>query len=150
MNPAINVHRGAAAPNQKSARTVAKDASSVEEVQAYEENFTEASVTTGTAKWVYILSLAGFIVPFTGIIGLIMAYMNRADAPAWLASHYQFQIRTFWIGLLYTTVALLLTAVAIGFVLLFAVAAWLLIRYIKGLSLLNRKEAHPNPTTWLF
>jgi len=149
MNPAINVHRGAATPNQDRIRPVAKDATSVEEVEAYEKNFTDTS-TSGTAKWVYILSLAGFIIPFTGIIGLIMAYMNRADAPAWLASHYQFQIRTFWIALLYTSVSLLLTAVAIGFVLLFVVAIWLLIRYINGLSLLNRKEAHPNPTTWLF
>ena len=150
MNPAINVHRGAAAPDQNRARPVAKDASSVEEVKAYKESFAGASETTGTAKWVYILSLAGFIIPFTGLIGLIMAYMNRAEAPAWLASHYQFQIRTFWIGLLYAAVSMLLMAVAIGFVLLFAVAIWLLIRYIKGLSLLNRREAYPNPTSWLF
>lgn len=149
MNPAINVHRGAAAPNQERSRPVAKDAASVEEVQTYKESFAGYADTTGTAKWVYILSLAGFVIPFTGLIGLVMAYINRPKAPAWLASHYQFQIRTFWIGLLYATISVLLISVLIGFFLLFAVALWFLIRYIKGLSLLNRNEPHPNPTGWL-
>jgi uncharacterized membrane protein len=148
MNPAINVHRGAAAPNQNIVH--AKEATSVEEVQAYQETHTGTSDTTATAKWVYILSLASFIIPFTNIVGLILAYVKRPEAPFWLATHYQYQIRTFWIGLLYAAISIALMAVVIGFILIFVVAIWLLIRYIKGLSLLNRKEAHPNPTSWLF
>ncbi|MXZ09042.1 MAG: hypothetical protein F4Y79_06295, partial [Gemmatimonadetes bacterium] len=54
------------------------------------------SVTSGTAKIVYILYLAELVVGITGLIGVIMAYVNRSDAPEWLASHYRFQIRTFW------------------------------------------------------
>jgi uncharacterized membrane protein len=150
MNPAINVHRGVAAPNQSMARMAAKEATSAEEVQAYRETRTGTSETTATAKWVYILSLASFIIPFTNIVGLILAYIKRPEAPYWLATHYQFQIRTFWIGLLYAVISIALMAVAIGFILIFAVAIWLLIRYIKGLNTLNRKEAYPNPTSWLF
>jgi len=43
-----------------------------------------------------------------------MAYVNRADAPDWVRSHYRFQIRTFWIGLLYGAVSLLTAIIVIG------------------------------------
>src|SRR5688500_4715856 len=36
-----------------------------------------------TAKLVYILYLASLIVGITAIIGVIIAYVNRGDAPAW-------------------------------------------------------------------
>ena len=54
-----------------------------------------------TANIVYILYLVSLVVGITGIVGVIMAYVNRADAPEWVQTHYRFQIRTFWIGLLY-------------------------------------------------
>ena len=56
---------------------------------------------TGTARIIYILYLVGVAFGITGLIGVIMAYANRSDAPEWLASHYRFQIRTFWLCLLY-------------------------------------------------
>jgi uncharacterized membrane protein len=31
----------------------------------------------------------------TGVIGVVMAYINKDDAAEWLKTHYQFQIRTF-------------------------------------------------------
>ena len=54
---------------------------------------------------------------FTGIsalIGLIIAYVKIDDADPMLRSHYRFQIRTFWIGLLYLAVGIPLCAVLIG------------------------------------
>lgn len=56
------------------------------------------------AKIVYILYLVGVVFGITGLIGVVMAYIYKSDAPEWLSSHYQFQIRTFWIGLLYLVV----------------------------------------------
>src|SRR5438477_11416343 len=47
-----------------------------------------------TAKIVYILYLVSLIFGLTSIVGVIMAYVNRADAPGWVRSHYRFQIRT--------------------------------------------------------
>ncbi len=68
-----------------------------------------------TAKIVYLLFLANIIIQFLGIIGVVVAYVHKSDAPAWLQSHYQYQIRTFWIGLLYIVVgAFLTTAVLIS------------------------------------
>jgi uncharacterized membrane protein len=54
-----------------------------------------------TARVVYLLYFASLLVGVTSIIGVIIAYVYRADSPEWVATHYRFQIRTFWIGLLY-------------------------------------------------
>ena len=43
-----------------------------------------------TANIIYILYLAAVIFGLTAIIGVIMAYINKNEAPAWVASHYQF------------------------------------------------------------
>lgn len=106
--------------------------------------------TQNTAKIVYLLFLANILVPFLGLIGVIVAYVNRSDAPAWLQSHYQFQIRTFWIGLLYFFVGILLTAVLIGYLVLIFWLVWLIIRCVKGLKYLSQQQPYPNPTIWLF
>jgi uncharacterized membrane protein len=38
----------------------------------------------------------------------------RPDAPEWVKTHYRFQIRTFWIGLLYGFVSLLTAIIVVG------------------------------------
>jgi uncharacterized membrane protein len=106
--------------------------------------------TEGTAKLVYILYLASIIIGITAIVGLIIAYVNRDDAPGWLQSHYRFQIRTFWIGALYLLLGLMLYQVIIGFFLLLFWLIWLIVRCAKGMKSLDRKEAYPEPESWLF
>jgi len=106
--------------------------------------------TESTAKIVYILYLISIFIGLTAIIGVVMAYINKNDAPAWLQSHYQFQIRTFWIGLLYVVVGSILTYVLIGFLILFFWLIWIVIRCVKGLKRLDQREAIPDPTSWLF
>lgn len=103
-----------------------------------------------TAKIVYILYLAGIVFPVTGIIGVVMAYINRGDAPEWLKSHYQLQIRTFWIGALYISIGIILTFFIIGYFVLLFWVIWLIIRCIKGMKSLDLKEAHPDPAGWMF
>ena len=78
------------------------------------------------------------------------AYINQKDAPDWLESHYRFQIRTFWIGLVYLLVGLVLSFVFIGFLVILFWVVWLVIRCIKGMKVLDQKEKHPNPTSWMF
>lgn len=102
------------------------------------------------AKIVYILYLVGVVFGITGLIGVVMAYIYKSDAPEWLYSHYQFQIRTFWIGLLYLVVGSILLVVLVGWLVYLFWVVWLIIRCVKGLQILDKKEPHPNPTSWLF
>jgi uncharacterized membrane protein len=110
----------------------------------------QESTTDGTAKTVYILYLVGIIIGITGIVGVVMAYINKSDAPDWLKTHYQFQIRTFWIGALYMCIGFLLAIVIIGYFILLFWLVWLIVRCVKGMKHLDKEEVHPNPTGWLF
>lgn len=100
---------------------------------------------------VYILYLAHFV-PLVGwaasIVGLVLAYVECDAAPPWLASHYTFQIRTFWIGLLYYVVSIALCMIIIGIPLLVATWIWFIVRCALGLSRLLRNEAYPTPRSW--
>ena len=103
-----------------------------------------------TAKVVYILYLVSLIVGLTSIVGLIMAYVNRDDAPEWVRSHYRFQIRTFWIGLLYGALSLLTMILIVGIFFGLFTFVWWIIRCAKGLKQLGRGEPYENPATWLW
>ena len=86
----------------------------------------------------------------TSIVGVIMAYVNRSDAPQWLESHYRFQIRTFWIGMLYGFISMLLTSVVIGFALLLLVLVWWIVRCVKGMRALGERKPVENVESWMF
>jgi uncharacterized membrane protein len=103
-----------------------------------------------TAALVYILYLTALIVGITQLIGLVIAYVNKDDAPAWVASHYRWQIRTFWIGWLYGLITVMLCFVVIGWVLIPVVLVWYIVRIVKGLKYLSRGQPYPNPTSWGF
>ncbi len=102
------------------------------------------------AKIIYVLYLAGLVLGITPLIGVVMAYMAKSSAPDWLATHYRFQIRTFWIALLYSVVSALLTAIVIGFLGFLATAVWLIIRCVKGFQAADRGEPIKDVETWLF
>ena len=110
----------------------------------------EAARGSGTAKIVYVLYLGGIVVGLLAVIGAIVAYVNRDDGPAWLAAHYRFQIRTFWIGLLFCAVGVATSFVVIGWAVLMIVAVWWIVRCVKGLNYLSRAEPYPHVTTWIW
>jgi uncharacterized membrane protein len=103
-----------------------------------------------TAKVVYILYLVSLIVGLTSIVGVIMAYVNRGDAPDWVRTHYRFQIRTFWIGLLYGAISLLTVIIVIGIFFGMFTFVWWIVRCAKGLKQLGRGEPYENAATWLW
>jgi uncharacterized membrane protein len=104
----------------------------------------------GTAKTIYILYLVGLIVGVTTIVGVIMAYVNRSEAPGWVQSHYQMQIRTFWIGMLYGIVSFATTFIIIGFFLGLFTLVWWIVRCAKGLKAASAGAPYENATTWLW
>jgi|TARA_R110002074_G_scaffold152936_1_gene307483 uncharacterized membrane protein len=108
------------------------------------------SQSEGFAKIVYILYLASIVFGITSLIGLVMAYINQGDSPDWLKTHYRFQIRTFWIAVLYSLVAGFLSFIFIGYFLLPLIVIWLIIRCVKGMKVLQQRQQHPDPDSWLF
>jgi uncharacterized membrane protein len=64
---------------------------------------------------VYLLYFAAYIFGVTALIGVIIAHIRFPDAILLLRSHYQFQIRTFWIGLLCVVVGSVLGSELINF-----------------------------------
>lgn len=98
---------------------------------------------------VYILYLLSFVIGFSALIGLVFAYMNRGVRGELLDSHYTYLIRTFWIGVLYGLISFALSIVLIGFLLMFVVAIWVIVRCVKGLQAIARNEPVPNPETWM-
>jgi uncharacterized membrane protein len=103
----------------------------------------------GSCNLVYILYLVALIVGITALIGLVIAYLNRNEAPAAIQTHYQFQIRTFWIGLLFGVIGALTSVIIIGWFILLATVIWWIVRCVKGMQYLGRRQAYPNPTTWM-
>ena len=102
------------------------------------------------AKVIYALYAMSVVLGATAIVGVALAYMAREDSPNWLASHYRFQIRTFWLLLLFSFIGAVLTLVLIGYAVLVATAVWLIVRCVKGWRHLDRREPVDNVETWLF
>jgi uncharacterized membrane protein len=99
---------------------------------------------------VYVLYLAGYFTGVSALIGVIIAHVKVEDTDPVLRSHYQFQIRTFWIGLLYLAIGIPLSVVLIGFPLLVWWLVWSLMRIIKGIIAINESKPIANPRSWLF
>lgn len=111
---------------------------------------TESWFTPGrlNAQLVYGLYLVSFVVGISGIIGLVIAYMNRGKGPAWVDTHYTWAIRTFWIGLLYALVSSILTIFFFGLILLFATAIWIVVRCVIGLQKVSANQPIERPASW--
>jgi len=104
----------------------------------------------GLVVTVYILYLVGFLTGITVIVGLVTAYLQRGTTDQVCRSHFQFQISTFWIGLLYSVVGLLTIHFGIGALILIWWVIWTIVRCVKGLLLINQGEPIPDPNSWLF
>lgn len=103
-----------------------------------------------TATIVYILYLVGLIIQVTHLIGVVVAYIYRHDGPDWVRTHYRFQIRTFWIGLLYLVIGVVTLHVLIGGLILFLTLIWFIVRCVKGLRFLGHAQPYDNVTSWLW
>jgi uncharacterized membrane protein len=99
---------------------------------------------------VYVLYLIAYFTGLTALIGVIIAHVQVGSADPLLASHYRFQIRTFWIGILYIVVGSILSIVLVGIAVLIWWFIWSLVRNVKGLLALNDNKPIPNPVSWLF
>lgn len=104
---------------------------------------------SNTVKIVYVLYLIGILIPVMSIVGVVIAYVFRGDADNTLQSHYTFQIRTFWISLLFQLAGWLTIFIGLGWLILLGWVIWLIVRCVKGLRFVSKKLPYPNPQTWL-
>ena len=95
---------------------------------------------------VYALQAASFVFGITLIAAVILNYIKREDVQGtWLASHFRWQIRTFWFCLLWGAIGALTALAGVGFLILGATVIWLIYRIVKGwLRLSEGKEMYPS------
>ncbi|MCL4814321.1 MAG: hypothetical protein KJ061_17680 [Vicinamibacteraceae bacterium] len=96
-------------------------------------------VALGVVTSAFIVTSFVFGIP--SIVAVILNYVKQGDVRGtWLASHFRWQIRTFWFALLWIVVAFLLSLplmlVLVGFATLWLAAViiglWVLYRVVRG------------------
>jgi len=123
------------------------------------------SIKTFAPKIVYALYLISILFPLTFFIAPIVAYFTKNTENEVLHSHYRFQIRTFWIGMVFSLILIVLWSISPvvsmmtgSFLILIVLLGlgllswvlWLVIRSAKGFKYLNQKQPIPNPLSWMF
>ena len=93
---------------------------------------------------IYALQAASLLVGITALVAVIINYVKRPDvAGSWLESHFRWQIRTFWFGLLWSVMGFITAFVVVGYFILAANAVWLIYRIVKGwLRLADQKAMY--------
>lgn len=94
--------------------------------------------------------VGAFLFGWPSIIAVIINYVKRDEARGtWLESHFTWQIRTFWLALLWALVigavgavlAIVLVGFAIWIVGFFALGLWAIYRIIRGWMALRDRRA---------
>lgn len=91
---------------------------------------------------IYALQALGFVLGISFIAAMVVNYVKVDDVQGtWLESHFRWQIRTFWFGLLWAAIGAITFILIIGWFVLAADAIWIIYRIAKGwLNLNDGKE----------
>ena len=91
--------------------------------------------------------IGAFLFGWPSIIAVIINYVKRGEARGtWLESHFRWQIRTFWFGLLWISLCLLFVIGTLGIGILIAwipmafVSLWFIYRIARGWIALNNRR----------
>jgi uncharacterized membrane protein len=83
--------------------------------------------------------VGAFLTGWPSIIAVVLNYVKRSEARGtWLESHFRWQIRTFWFGLLWVALCLLFVVFTLGIGILVAwiplalVGVWFIYRIARG------------------
>ena len=111
---------------------------------------------------IYALYIGSIMAVVTAPIGVLIAHLRRGRGAAWLDTHLQFQIRTFWLGMAAGTVALLLWRVAgqlglspvyawsFGYLFFTVAIVWMIGRCAVGVNRLTSNRPIDAPKSWFF
>jgi len=83
--------------------------------------------------------IGAFLIGWPSILAVILNYVKRGETRGtWLESHFQWQIRTFWFGLLWVSICMAFVVFTLGIGLLVVwlplgiVAIWFIYRIARG------------------
>jgi uncharacterized membrane protein len=95
---------------------------------------------------IYALQALGFLVGISWIVAVVINYVKREEvAGTWLESHFRWQIRTFWWGLLWGVIGSVLLLILVGWLVLAAAGIWIIYRIVKGAMYLSENRPLPTP-----
>jgi|SRR5688572_5489082 uncharacterized membrane protein len=82
---------------------------------------------------IYGLYAASLIVGITSIVAIILNYVKRDEvAGSIYESHFRWQMRTFWFGLLWSVIGVITSFIIIGIFVLIAAGIWFIYRIVIG------------------
>ena len=91
-----------------------------------------------------------FLTGWPSIIAVIFNYVKRSEVRGtWLESHFRWQIRTFWFGLLWASLCVLFVILTLGIGILVAwlplgiLSLWFIYRIARGWMALNGRRPMP-------
>ncbi len=83
--------------------------------------------------------VGSFLTGWPSIIAVILNYVKRGETRGtWIESHFRWQIRTFWYGLLWISLCVMFIIVTFGIGIIFAwlpifvVGIWFIYRIVRG------------------
>jgi uncharacterized membrane protein len=95
------------------------------------------------ATVIYALQAGGFLFAYIPhIVAAVVIYQKKADATGtWLESHFRWQLRTFWYGLVWAALGFLFIITFVGMVIglpiMIVNGIWIIYRVVKGWLRLN-------------
>jgi uncharacterized membrane protein len=91
---------------------------------------------------IYALYAASFLVGgITAIVAIVINYVKKDDiAGTFLESHFRWQIRTFWFGLLWSVVGVILMFILVGWLVLVPNTVRVNYRIVKGILRHNHNK----------
>jgi uncharacterized membrane protein len=110
---------------------------STPEIEKRAERARDPEVLRNVAALGYGLQALGLLLlvllPALFVAAVVVAYVKRDDANgSWVASHFRWQIRSFWFGLLWASLGTLTSFIFVGYFILIAAWVWLVYRVVKG------------------
>lgn len=90
---------------------------------------------------IYALYAVSLLVGITCLVAIVMNYVKKDDvAGTYLESHFRWQIRTFWFGLLWSVIGGITFFIVVGWFILVADLVWFIYRVVKGWLRLNENK----------
>ena len=103
------------------------------------------SIVTGILGTATVIG--AFLTGWPSIVAVVLNYIKRSDTRgSWLESHFRWQIRTFWFGLLWVVLCGLLVILTLGVGLIIVwlplgiVTIWFIYRIVRGWVRLGARQ----------